>query len=314
MIVYVRVKTSDEVKRMVHRSQRQDCVKTQIWGGVQKNFCWAKSAQEYGSIHHPEMEKIWNHKHTSSIQPPTQTDKLGTKGFDQTGNHRPKDHGVRHSDSDYIQSFLEEMGESYKRSTISAPLNQSGFYGRVARRKPFITKRHMTTCQKFAIKHLKDSKTMISKILWSDKTKIELCGHYVQQRVWRKPGTEYHLINTIPTVKHSGGSIMLWGCFSASGTGRLVRVEGKMDAEKYRAILSKNLFQSALDLRLGRRFTFQHDNDPKHTAKKTQDWVRERPSQSPDLDPIEHLWRDPKMAVHRRCPSNLVELERFCQE
>jgi hypothetical protein len=35
-----------------------------------------------------------------------------------------------------------------------------------------------------------------------------------------------------PTVKHGGDSIMLWGCFSAAGTGRLVRIDGKMNGEK----------------------------------------------------------------------------------
>ncbi len=62
---------------------------------------------------------------------------------------------------------------------------------------------------------------------------------------------------------------MLWGCFSSAGTGKLVRVDGKMDGAKYRAILEENLLQSAKDLRLGWRFTFQHDNDPKHTARAT---------------------------------------------
>ena len=37
--------------------------------------------------------------------------------------------------------------------------------------------------------------------------------------------------------------------------------------------------------------------------------VLERPSQSRDLNPIEHLWRDMKIAVQWLSPSNLTELE-----
>ncbi|KAJ8361428.1 hypothetical protein SKAU_G00179530 [Synaphobranchus kaupii] len=61
-----------------------------------------------------------------------------------------------------------------------------------------------------------------------------------------------------------------------AGTGRLVLIEGKMNAAKYTEILEENLLQSAVDLRLGRRFTFQHDNDPKHTAKRTKEWLRRK--------------------------------------
>jgi hypothetical protein len=110
---------------------------------------------------------------------------------------------------------------------------------------------------------------------------------------------------------------MLWGCFSAARTGRLVKIEGKLNGAKYREILDENLLQSTQDLRL---FTFQQDNDPKHTAKKTQEWLWDKslnvlawPSQSLDLNPIEHFWRDLKKAV-QRSPSNLTELERLCRE
>uniref|UniRef100_A0A9J7ZS84 Transposase Tc1-like domain-containing protein n=1 Tax=Cyprinus carpio carpio TaxID=630221 RepID=A0A9J7ZS84_CYPCA len=143
------------------------------------------------------------------------------------------------------------MGESCRKSTITAALHQSGLYGRVAQRKPLLSARHMKARMEFAKKHLKDSKM--------DETKIELFGLNSKRYVWRKPGTAHHLSNTVPTVKHGGGSIMLWGCFSAAGTGRLVAIEGKMNAAKYRDILDKNLLQSAQDLRLGRRFTFQQD-------------------------------------------------------
>ena len=98
-----------------------------------------------------------------------------------------------------------------------------------------------------------------------------------------------------------------------SAAGRLVRIKGKMNVAKYREILDENLLQSAQDLRLGRRFTFQQDNDPKHTAKTMQDWLRDKSlnvlewlSQSPDLKPIKHLWRDQKIAVQQLSPSNLT--------
>ena len=75
---------------------------------------------------------------------------------------------------------------------------------------------------------------MRNKILWSDETKIKPFGLSAKRHVWRKSGT-------IPTVKHDGGSIMLWGYFSAAGTGRHVRIKGMMNREKYREILDENL-------------------------------------------------------------------------
>ena len=114
---------------------------------------------------------------------------------------------------------------------------------------------------------------------------------------------------------------MLWGCSSAVGTARLVKIEGKMNGAKYRDVLDENLLQSTRDLRLVQRFTFQQDNDPMQTARTTQEWlwdnslnVHEWPSQSADLNQIEHLWRDLKIAVQRRSPANLTEIERICRE
>ena len=82
-----------------------------------------------------------------------------------------------------------------------------------------------------------------------------------------------------------------------------------------------NRLPSARKLKLGRKFTFQHDNGPKDTAKATLEWIRNKKinvlewaSQSTDLYPIENLWHDLKIAVHQRFPCNLTELEQFCTE
>ena len=153
----------------------------------------------------------------------------------------------------------------------------------------------------FAKSHLGDSQNVSRNVLLSDETKNELFGHQGKRYVWRKPDASHHPKNTI----HGGGS-MLWGCFSAAGPGKLVGVEGKMDGAKYRDILEQNLCQSACNLRLGRRFTFQQDDGPKHTAKAALEWfkgkhlnVLEWSCQSPDLNPIENLWLDLKIAVHK---------------
>ncbi len=109
-------------------------------------------------------------------------------------------------------------------------------------------------------------------------------------------GENQALLITCPIQSQQWSMVVAASCcggvFSAAGTGRLVAIEGKMNAAKYRDILDENLLQSAQDLRLGRRFTFKEDNDPKHTAKITKEWlhnnsvtVLEWPSQSPDLKP-----------------------------
>ena len=71
----------------------------------------------------------------------------------------------------------------------------------------------------------------------------------------------------------------------------------------------------------GHHFVFLQDNDPKYRAKTTQEWFKKakikvlgRPSQSPDLNPIENMWQKLKIAVHRRSLSNVRELKMFCQE
>uniref|UniRef100_A0A8C5LSG7 Transposase n=1 Tax=Leptobrachium leishanense TaxID=445787 RepID=A0A8C5LSG7_9ANUR len=81
-------------------------------------------------------------------------------------------------------------------------------------------------------------------VLWTDETKLELFGPMDQRYVWRRKNKAYEEKNNLPTVKHGGGSIMLWGCFASAGTGKLQRVQGTMNSLQYQEILDDNVMQS----------------------------------------------------------------------
>ncbi|KMQ88467.1 tc1-like transposase protein [Lasius niger] len=141
------------------------------------------------------------------------------------------------------------------------------------------------------------------------------------EKVWRKPNTELQQKNLQPTVKHGGGNVMIWGCMAYNGVGNIAFIDNIVNAEKYIKVLRNNLSKSAIKLDINETYYFQQDNDPKHTARKTKQWLLYNvprqlitPPQSPDINPIENLWHLLDLQIRKRKISNKNDLKKVLLE
>ncbi len=124
---------------------------------------------------------------------------------------------------------------------------------------------HKKACKQFAEDKQTKDRNYWNQALWSDEAEINLFDSVGVKRVWWQPGEEYKHQWFLPTVKHGGGNVMVWGCMSAVSTGELQFIEGTINANMYCDILKQSMIPSLR--RLGRRAVFQHDNDHCHAKE-----------------------------------------------
>ncbi|GFX22718.1 transposable element Tc1 transposase [Trichonephila clavipes] len=164
-------------------------------------------------------------------------------------------------------------------SKLTLREKRAGYHGRVACKKPHISAVNRQKRLDFTNEHVNKPPQFWEKVLFSDESKFRLFGIKERKLVWRKQGTALEKENLVPTVKHGGGGVM--------------------------------------DLNVGDDFWFQLDNDPKHTAHNVKLWLLyniknqlRSPPQSPDLNPIEHLWDLLKRKIRQHHITSKVMLKR----
>ena len=102
------------------------------------------------------------------------------------------------------------------------------------------------------------------------------------------------------------------------GVGNFYCIDGNMNAEVYLDILNSQLLDTIDKQGLDEaEVIFQYDNDPKHTSALVQGWLGRQdfsvmgwPPQSPDLNPIEHLWNkvDKRLRLSGNSPTSRHDL------
>jgi len=195
-------------------------------------------------------------------------------------------------------------------------LSSYGIFGRIAARKPLLSKIHIRKRIAFCKAYRKMSTSEWSKVIFTDEMRLEIYGTR-RAYVRRKVGTRFHNQFVCKTVKFGGKSLMVWGAIKKDGSRILLRCPPIMNSSNYQCILDEGL-QHMYD----RDSVMMHDGAPCHRSRSTQTYLERNkicyicdwPPQSPDLNVIENMWSLLKAKVSTRFPKTIDDLWNVAKE
>ena len=189
-----------------------------------------------------------------------------------------------------------------------------------AKRKPYINNTQKHCRLLWARAHLRWTDAKWKSVLWSDESTFQIVFGNHGRRVLRAKEEKDHP-DCYQCKVQKPASVMVWGCVSAHGMGNLHICEGTINAERYIQVLEQHMLPSKRRLFQGRPCLFQQDNAKPHSARVTTAWLRSKrvqvldwPACSPDLSPIENVWRIMKRKIRQRRPRTVEQLKSYIKQ
>ena len=124
---------------------------------------------------------------------------------------------------------------------VRRALRKVGLRAQVQQKKPILNHQHILARLIFAQRYENWTTDDWKRMIFSGKTKINKFNSNVGSWCWIGNGERVGPQHVYQTVKHGGGSMMIWGCMTTFGLGAWYKIEGRMDEHLYNFILENFL-------------------------------------------------------------------------
>jgi transposase len=183
-------------------------------------------------------------------------------------------------------------------------------FSRIARKKPFLKKAHRVNRLEWARMAKEWGVEEWRRIIWTDEASAELGKNTRVCRVWRRTNEAYDERCLAPTFKSGRTSVMVWGCIAYNKKGPLIIIPKNMrtGADYVKLVLAGPLWDVYARLYKQRGVAkVMEDGAPIHRSIAAKNFRESHlmetiphPAQSPDMNPLEHVWKRLKDRINRR--------------